>query len=347
MKAAVVEALRALRPGATECPGRLARRLHLTMAKLRAALVRLELEGVVGIFQRGRQVALGDVRGPFRVGLVADVCCAGDCCAGDVYQKFIGVDYSGAGLPDQPLAGLEIFVAGRTGGPERVAGPHSRGLWSRRALALWLAEVLNSGGPVLVGIDHAFGVPEGWLRSQGLRSWPGLLRMAWHRWRTQQRSVGALRKEFPFPPAQEGWRICDRLAPGAKSVFHFDVPGAVAASTLAGLPWLYWLRNQAGRRIHCWPFDGWRPPPGRSVLAEVFPSFWRKDTDAPVELGPHARDAWIIAQRLQMAAAHGQLAAWFAPGLPTSARSRARKEGWILGLIPEESRLAKDAQRRA
>jgi hypothetical protein len=37
---------------------------------------------------------------------------------------------------------------------------------------------------------------------------------------------------------------------GAKSVFHFDVPGSVAKSTHAGLPWLKYLRQKMGERVH-------------------------------------------------------------------------------------------------
>jgi hypothetical protein len=43
----------------------------------------------------------------------------------------------------------------------------------------------------------------------------------------------------------------------AKSVFQFDVQGAVAKSTYAGLPWLQYLRRECKRGLHFWPFDGW------------------------------------------------------------------------------------------
>jgi hypothetical protein len=62
-------------------------------------------------------------------------------------------------------------------------------------------------------------------------------------------------------------RITEKLA-GAKSVFHFDVPGSVAKSTHAGLPWLRYIRSHAAG-VYFWPFDGWDIPEERSVLAEV------------------------------------------------------------------------------
>ena len=34
--------------------------------------------------------------------------------------------------------------------------------------------------------------------------------------------------------------------------------------------------QQAGDRVHFWPFGGWDIPVGRSVVAEVYPSPWRR-----------------------------------------------------------------------
>jgi hypothetical protein len=70
-------------------------------------------------------------------------------------------------------------------------------------------------------------------------------------------------------------RICERRAGGSKSVFHFDVPGSVAKSSHSGIPWLRYIRQQLGSRVHFWPFDGWQVPPGRSALAEVYPALWK------------------------------------------------------------------------
>lgn len=70
-------------------------------------------------------------------------------------------------------------------------------------------------------------------------------------------------------------RLCERWTSSAKSVFHFDVRGSVAKSTHAGIPWLKRLRDEAGGRIHFWPFDGWVPALGKSVVAEVYPSIFR------------------------------------------------------------------------
>jgi len=81
-------------------------------------------------------------------------------------------------------------------------------------------------------------------------------------------------------------------------VFHFDVPGSVAKSTHAGLPWLRFIRQRLGPRVHFWPFDGWDIPPGRSAIAEVYPALWS---------GGFAREAGARSAVL--------LAVWRVPGV--------------------------------
>ena len=68
-------------------------------------------------------------------------------------------------------------------------------------------------------------------------------------------------------------RLTEERAGGAKSVFHFDVQGSVAKSTHAGIPWLRFIRQRLGERVHFWPFDGWEIPAGRSAVAEVYPRY--------------------------------------------------------------------------
>ncbi len=48
-------------------------------------------------------------------------------------------------------------------------------------------------------------------------------------------------------PGDSRWRRLTEVRAGAaKSVFRFDVQGAVAKSTHAGLPWLLYLRERLG-----------------------------------------------------------------------------------------------------
>lgn len=118
----------------------------------------------------------------------------------------------------------------------------------------------------------------------------------------------------------------------AKSVFHFDVPGSVAKSTHAGLPWIWRLRQEMGELIHFWPFDGWYPPAGISVIAEAYPSLWN-DRHPRVGRTPDQHDAFTLATEFREADTTGSMERWWRPDLTQAEQRRASFEGWILGLI--------------
>ena len=118
---------------------------------------------------------------------------------------------------------------------------------------------------------------------------------------------------------------------GAKSVFHFDVPGSVAKSTHAGIPRLRFLRKAVGNQIHFWPFDGWTLPPGKSAVVEVYPALWshsfpRDGRDS------HQQDAFATAEWLRRSDQDGSLARFLSPSLTEEERKVAEIEGWILGI---------------
>ncbi len=71
-------------------------------------------------------------------------------------------------------------------------------------------------------------------------------------------------------------RLTEERSGSAKSVFHFDVQGSVAKSTHAGIPWLRFIQQRLGERVHFWPFNGWDIPAGRSAIAEVYPRIWSR-----------------------------------------------------------------------
>jgi hypothetical protein len=114
-------------------------------------------------------------------------------------------------------------------------------------------------------------------------------------------------------------------------VFHFDVQGSVAKSTHAGIPWLRFIRQSLGQRVHFWPFDGWDIPAFRSAVAEVYPSLWSRSVvrEAP---SPHQHDAYCIVAWLTRADRDGSLTACLNPDLTPAERAVAQVEGWILGV---------------
>ena len=114
-------------------------------------------------------------------------------------------------------------------------------------------------------------------------------------------------------------------------MFHFDVQGSVAKSTHAGIPWLRFLRQRLGPRVHFWPFDGWEVPPGRSAIAEVYPALWSRGFAQDGRTGDQ-HDAFSIAAWLAMGDREGSLVTFLQPHLSAPDRTVAQVEGWLLGV---------------
>lgn len=134
------------------------------------------------------------------------------------------------------------------------------------------------------------------------------------------------------------WRRLTEIRAGtAKSVFHFDVPGSVAKSTHAGLPWLLHLRRRLAGRLHFWPFDGWDIPQGRTVVAEVYPSLWSRAYPREGRSSDQ-HDAYSIAAWMRQADGSGALADFLDPHLSEFERKTAEIEGWILGVAAQTVR---------
>ena len=255
------------------------------------------------------------------------------------FSRYLGIDYSGAQTPYCSLKGLRVYMATHFESPTEVPPPPSpRKHWTRRGLAEWLAETLRDGPPTLVGIDHAFSFPLRYLEVHRIPpEWPTFLEDFHQHWPTDEKNmyVDFIRKgTHGNGAARTGlsrWRRMTEERCRAKSVFHFDVPGSVAKSTHAGLPWLLYLRRQLGPRLHFWPFDGWTPPADRSVIAEIYPSLWSKTF--PIEdRTSDQHDAYSAARWMQETDAAGKLNAYFGPSLRPLEQSLAKFEGLILGI---------------
>ena len=256
------------------------------------------------------------------------------------FDRYVGVDYSGARTPTSGLPGLRVYVAEGDGPPrERQPPPSRRKHWTRVGVADFLEEVVSGAGVTVVGIDHGFAFPLAYLERHRLEhDWDQVLDDFCRHWPSEGADVTVeqlRRGELGQAAARGGettWRrLAEERAGGAKSVFHFDVPGSVAKSTHAGLPWLRRLRRRRGSALHAWPFDGWTPPRGCSVVAEAYPSLWSADF-ARKRRTPDQHDAYVVAAWLQAADRDGRLrAAWEGPA-STEDRARGRIEGWILGV---------------
>ncbi len=76
------------------------------------------------------------------------------------FERYIGIDYSGAQTPDQSLKGLRAYAADRSSSPVEVPPPPSpRKYWTRKGLAQWLVEIFREDVSIIVGIDHSFSFP--------------------------------------------------------------------------------------------------------------------------------------------------------------------------------------------
>jgi hypothetical protein len=256
------------------------------------------------------------------------------------FERFIGIDYSGAQTPTASLKGLRVYLANRALPPAEVLPPTSpRKYWTRRGIAEWLAARLTEDVPTLVGIDHGFSFPLRYFEAHHLPpDWPTFLEDFQRHWPTDEDNTyvdfvrDGLRGSGADRAGNARWRrLTEERAGSAKSVFHFDVQGSVAKSTHAGIPWLRTLRRQLGERVHFWPFDGWQIPARRSTVAEVYPALW-KHALAAEGRNADQHDAYSVAAWLRRADLDGQLAKFLSPSLTPQERTVAEVEGWILGV---------------
>lgn len=255
------------------------------------------------------------------------------------FERYFGIDYSGAETPTSSLKSLQVYAADWLTQPKEVRPPGSHKHWTRKGIAEWLVSQLSGPKPTLVGIDHAFSFPMRYFKRHRLpQDWPKFLDDFQKHWPTDDDHIyvcfvrdgssgqGAKRQ------GDSTWlRLTEQWTATAKSVFQFDVPGQVANSTHAGLPWLRFIRQQLSDRVHFWPFDGWEISTGQSVITEIYPSLWMKRF--PVEdRNADQQAAYAAAAWLQRADANDSLSRFLNPPLEPLERTLAKVEGWILGV---------------
>jgi hypothetical protein len=260
---------------------------------------------------------------------------------GPIFDRYIGIDYSGAQTPTSSLKGLRVYLANRIAPPAEVSPPPSpRKYWTRRGIGEWLVERLAESERTLVGIDHGFSFPRQYFETHNLPfDWPAFLDDFHRHWPTDEdhvrvdsfreggRGQGAARSGNP-----RWMRLTERRARTTKSVFRFDVQGSVAKSTHSGLPWLLFIRRRSQGRVHFWPFDGWEVPDGCSVVAEIYPRLWNRNFPRGSRTADQ-HDAYSVAAWMRNTDHDGRLAEWFHPNLTPDERAQAQIEGWILGIL--------------
>ncbi len=252
------------------------------------------------------------------------------------FERYIGIDYSGAEAPVSRLRQLQVYACEGIGEAEAVP-PFDRGArnWCRKEVGAFVHECLLGDDPVIIGIDHGFSFPADYFRRHALDDWDAFLRAFADDWPTDRDHmyVDFVRGREPPTGSATELRLCETWTAGAKSVFHFDVQGSVAKSTHAGLPWLRALRRdpKVRARTHFWPFDGFTVDAGQSVIAEIYPSLFRRRYPRDGRSADQ-HDAYVCASWLRDMDTRGALPEYFNPPLTLPERRRVRLEGWILGV---------------
>jgi len=92
------------------------------------------------------------------------------------FTRHIGIDYSGARTPESRLKGLQVYESRGGGNPERISTPTEGAKnWTRLEVAQFCASAIDSGEPVIIGIDHAFSFPMSYMERYRIRSWDQFL----------------------------------------------------------------------------------------------------------------------------------------------------------------------------
>ena len=252
------------------------------------------------------------------------------------FQRYIGIDYSGAKTPEWRIKDLQIFEATCEHGPEKVTtSTEGAKNWNRQEVTAHCLKALEGVGQVIIGIDHGFAFPLSYIRRYRLTSWDDFLHDFIRHWPTADPDtyVEFLREGNQRTGDPSEFRLCELWTATAKSVFQFDVQGTVSKSTHAGLPWLLWLREAPTLqgKVHFWPFDGFDIPVGKSVIAEVYPSLYRRRYPKDGRTADE-HDAFSVAGWMRDADRHGVLDKYFTPPLTSPERNQVKLEGWILGV---------------
>ena len=101
------------------------------------------------------------------------------------FTLHIGIDYSGAQTPESRLKGLQVYEA-KAGHPPRKISTPTEGAknWTRLEVAHFCAAAIETGEPVIIGIDHAFSFPMSYMERFGIETWEQFLDDFMRHWPT-------------------------------------------------------------------------------------------------------------------------------------------------------------------
>ena len=131
------------------------------------------------------------------------------------------------------------------------------------------------------------------------------------------------------------FRLCEKYARSAHSVWKLFTTGAVGSQSLMGIPCLQKLREKFNKKLCVWPFDQ-EFNSAQIVLGEVYPSLFKFPSDIEIKTKAKAfchdiTDAYQTyrtVENLLNLDREGRLL----PLLPSNFRRQILEEGWIVGL---------------
>jgi hypothetical protein len=253
-----------------------------------------------------------------------------------MFNRYVGIDYSGRLAPVSRIAELQVFSATPTSNPEPILVPSAGAQhWCRKDLAAWCIRELMRDSRSFFAIDHGFSFPAAYMRRHELTSWNQFLHHLHGLWPTDRDHmyVDFVRKKNPPSGAPHELRLCEQWTESAGSVFDFIHPGAFAYSTHAGIVWLHHMRQHPGLldRVHFWPFDGFDVPMHKSVVAETSSSLFHRRF-AGGDRGRDEHEAYSVAMWLKQVDGRSSLEQYLNPPLTPPERQIAEIEGWIIGV---------------
>jgi hypothetical protein len=252
------------------------------------------------------------------------------------FKHYIGIDYSGAQTPTSRLKGLQVFMASQGEDPIKVRPYDDKNWnWTRKEIAHWCVDTINLKHPVIIGLDHGFSFPLSYIDQYKIGSWDEFLDDFCEHWPTGKDHifVDHIRNRAGRTGDPNELRLSEKYTSSTKSVFQLDGQGAVGKSTHTGIPWLRFIRTHQDLlgKVHFWPFDGFDIPDDKSVIAEVYPSIFRRRYQRFFK-SIDEKDAYSIARWFQENDSQNMLDYYFRPPLAETVIKQVKLEGWILGI---------------
>ena len=76
------------------------------------------------------------------------------------FDRYIGIDYSGAGTAESSQKGIRVYSCAAGSLPVEIEPARSaKKYWSRAGVTEWIIQQLSEDERIIVGIDHGFAFP--------------------------------------------------------------------------------------------------------------------------------------------------------------------------------------------